>query len=112
MELASIKLAPLELGQRTVLHMSAIVPSLLIIAAGVVAGAMLQHRLGWQSWSFDSVACVVAFWTLVISLRRRWAAWGWALACDELHLARGVWTHVRTVVPLGRVQHIDIAQGW
>lgn len=30
---------------------------------------------------------------------------------DELQVARGIWTQVHTVVPLDRVQHIDISQG-
>ena len=111
MELASITLTLLEPRQRTVLHISAIIPAVMIMAAGVGAGVMLQNRLGWQSWPFVVGTCVIAFWMLVISPRRRWAAWGWALAADELHVARGVWTQVHTVVPLGRVQHIDLAQG-
>lgn len=111
MDLASITLTPLEPGQRTVLHISALVPTVLIMVIGVGAGIVLQDRLGWQSWPFVLIACVMAFWTLVISPRKRWAAWGWALALDELHIARGVWTQIHTVVPLRRVQHIDVAQG-
>ena len=30
---------------------------------------------------------------------------------DELHVQRGLWTRERTVVPFGRVQHIDVTQG-
>jgi membrane protein YdbS with pleckstrin-like domain len=30
---------------------------------------------------------------------------------DELHIQHGLWTRTRTVVPFGRVQHIDVAQG-
>ena len=111
MDHASITLTPLEPGQRTVLHIGALVPAVLIMAVGVGAGVMLQNRLGWQSWPFVLVACAIVFWTLVISPRRRWAAWGWALAPNELHIARGVWTQIHTVVPLGRVQHIDVTQG-
>ena len=110
MDLASITLTPLEPGQRTVLHISALIPAVLLMAAGVGASIILQDRLGWQSWPFVLGTCVIALWKVVISPRRRWAAWGWALASDELHLARGVWTQVYTVVPLGRVQHIDVSQ--
>ncbi|HEX8256822.1 MAG TPA: PH domain-containing protein, partial [Allosphingosinicella sp.] len=28
-----------------------------------------------------------------------------------LHIGRGVWTKTETIVPLARVQHIDVSQG-
>ena len=111
MELESITLTPLEHGQRTVMHIGAFVPTILTMALGVSVGVVLQDRLGWPSWPFVLMAGGIAFWTLVISPRRRWAAWGWALATNELHIASGVWTQIYTVVPLARVQHIDVAQG-
>ena len=42
---------------------------------------------------------------------RRYRAWGFAEGEDELQIGHGLWTRVRTVVPFGRVQHIDVAQG-
>lgn len=56
-------------------------------------------------------ALAIALWQLTLAPARRFAAWGYALAADELHVAHGVWTQVHTIVPLTRVQHIDIAQG-
>jgi membrane protein YdbS with pleckstrin-like domain len=111
MDLASIKLSPLERGQRNVMHLGALVPTILLIAGGVAAGLAMEDRLGWPGWPFFLVACLIALWTLLISPRRRWAAWGWALVSSELHVARGVLTQIHTVVPLSRVQHIDVAQG-
>lgn len=110
MNLAPIALNPLEPGQRTVMHIGAIVPALMLTAGGVAAGAALQIRLAWPSWPVVLMACAFALWTLLISPRRRWAAWGWALGSDELHVAYGVWTRVYTVIPLARVQHIDVTQ--
>jgi membrane protein YdbS with pleckstrin-like domain len=49
-------------------------------------------------------------WALLIP-KRRFRSWGYAVAEDELHVQHGVWTRTRTVVPFGRVQHIDVAQG-
>ncbi|MFA9200751.1 MAG: PH domain-containing protein [Cypionkella sp.] len=42
---------------------------------------------------------------------RRHAARGYDLAADRLRVVRGLWFRSDTVVPLGRVQHIDIDQG-
>lgn len=93
------------------MHLDAVVPSLLLLGLGVALGTAAQIRLGWPAWPSVAVAGVAALWALVVAPRRRWAAWGWALGEDELHVAHGVWTKVHTLVPLARVQHIDVAQG-
>lgn len=42
---------------------------------------------------------------------RRYRAWGYAEGEDELAVRRGIWVRTRTIVPFGRVQHIDLSQG-
>lgn len=42
--------------------------------------------------------------------RLRYRRWRYALGDEELVLSYGVLTHVRTVVPLRRVQHLDVSQ--
>jgi len=42
--------------------------------------------------------------------RLRYRYWRYALGPEELILERGVLVRVRTIVPLRRVQHLDIAQ--
>ena len=42
--------------------------------------------------------------------RLRYRAWGFALRPEELYMEHGVLTHVRTVVPLRRIQHVDVSQ--
>ena len=48
--------------------------------------------------------------TLVLP-RRRYRRWGYREGEDELEIRRGMLVRVRTIVPFGRVQHIDVAQG-
>jgi membrane protein YdbS with pleckstrin-like domain len=43
--------------------------------------------------------------------RRRYASWGYAGAEDELTVRHGLMVRRLTIVPFGRVQHIDVAQG-
>jgi membrane protein YdbS with pleckstrin-like domain len=81
------------------------------MAGGVAVGLALQGRLGWPAWPPVLIGGALALWSLIITPHRRWAAWGWTLCPDELHVAHGVWTQIHTVVPLARVQHIDVAQG-
>jgi len=40
----------------------------------------------------------------------RYRAWGFALRPEELYREHGVLIHVRTVVPLRRIQHVDVSQ--
>ncbi|HEX8556027.1 MAG TPA: PH domain-containing protein [Sphingomonas sp.] len=108
---ATILLTPLETGQRAVMHLGALVPSLMLAAGGVALGLVAQGRLGWPAWPFMLAAGLAALWALIIAPRRRWAAWGWMLDTDEIHVAHGIWAQVHTVVPLARIQHIDVAQG-
>ncbi len=109
--MSDVHLNPLEPGQRIVMHAAALVPALALAAGGLAAGFAARSELDLPGWPFALALCLVALWSLLIAPRRRWAAWGWALEEDELHVAHGVWTMVHTVVPLARVQHIDVAQG-
>ena len=93
MTLPPVALTPLEPGQRRVMHITAIIPALAMIAAGIGAGVGLGHALEWPFfWPPLVVLVPLALWTVLIAPRRRWEAWGWALAEDELHVAWGVWT--------------------
>src|SRR6185295_13446375 len=48
--------------------------------------------------------------TLILP-RRRYRHWGYREGGEELEIRRGMIVRVRTIVPFGRVQHIDVAQG-
>lgn len=49
--------------------------------------------------------------TVVLFLPRlRYRFWRFNLSTEELYLERGVWNRVRTVVPLRRIQHLDVSQ--
>lgn len=111
MDSTPLALSPLQPGQRWVMHIHAAIPSVLLAAGGFGLGKVLEDNLGWPWWPAFVGIGVVALWALAVAPWRRWRAWGWALADDELHVAWGVWTQVHTIVPLTRVQHIDVAQG-
>ena len=52
------------------------------------------------------VAVALSFW--IPPLRHRY--WGYALRDEELLLVRGIFNRVHTIVPLRRIQHLDISQ--
>ena len=61
---------------------------------------------------FGVLGGLLLLMALYIGLWPRWRyrAWGYALHDDELVLEHGVITNVRTVVPLRRIQHLDVSQ--
>jgi membrane protein YdbS with pleckstrin-like domain len=60
------------------------------VLSGTVLGLGLLHSFVWP--------------------RLRYRAWGFALRPEELYTEHGVLNHVRTVVPLRRIQHVDVSQ--
>lgn len=58
-----------------------------------------------------AAAVAVAIWRVLLAPPARYRAWAYDLAGDELLVQSGVLVQLRTVVPLARVQHIDVAQG-
>lgn len=61
---------------------------------GILPGALLIVGLS------------LAFWLT----RLRFSYWKYALLKDELVLVRGIFNRVHTIVPLRRIQHLDVSQ--
>jgi membrane protein YdbS with pleckstrin-like domain len=92
--------------------------SLELLSAGLVAsvvalvaGRVLRrhdgaaHAIGLVA-PWVVVALAVAAVVALPSLRL--ARWRWRLDDEELDLRRGIVTDVRTIVPVARIQHVDI----
>lgn len=80
------------------------------VVEGVLAGA------GADSWPvpFGVLIGTVVFLALAAIIRlpgRRWQARGYNMGTDRLRVVRGILWRSDTVVPFGRVQHIDVDQG-
>lgn len=87
-----------------------------------IFGLMLLPALAWADFTIageygspfgaptaaGAILIAAAAWLLPI---RRYRAWGHRRSEDELVVKHGLLVREVTVVPFGRVQHIDIAQG-
>lgn len=84
----------------------------LILAPALIWGDIELARRGWAPGGVAAGAgallILAAIWLMP---RRRYWAWGFRLAEDELVVKHGLLVRRVTVVPFGRVQHIDIGQG-
>lgn len=54
---------------------------------------------------------VLAGWFVLRAPLRRYMAKGYVMGADRLRVVRGLWFRSDSVVPFGRVQHIDLDQG-
>src|SRR5688500_6455918 len=104
-------MTPLHRDQLLVLRIRGAIAPLLPIAAFVILDRSLPPEVGVPPGLMPGIAALLALAALLVLPRRRWRAWGYREEEDELHVRHGLFTRIRTVVPFGRVQHIDVAQG-
>ena len=101
----------LETGQLWVMRIHAVIASAVALVAASVAEMVLREQLGTPTGTVLFPILLISAHAVFIAPGRRWRAWGYAMDAEELQLRYGVWTKVHTVVPLDRVQHLDVAQG-
>jgi hypothetical protein len=104
-------LTGIEQGQLWVMRIHAAVAAMVILLAAAVLDAVLREKAGLPPGAVALPLLVPLVWMVFFAPGRRWRAWGYAMDAEELQVSRGVWTQVHTVVPLDRVQHIDVSQG-
>ncbi len=92
------------------------------IKTGIWAGIAVLALLGWDIVTLfgsdpwlplgvkPGLALVVFGGLIMVTTRLRYRSWRFALREDELYLGRGIFNHIRTIVPLKRIQHIDVSQ--
>ncbi len=104
-------MTPLNRGHLWVMRIHAGIFALGLLLAGAVAEAVLRDRIGVPRGAITLPLLLLAIWIVFVAPRRRFEGWAYRMDAEELQVRYGVLTRVHTVVPLDRVQHIDIAQG-
>ena len=102
---------PLHPNQVWVLRIRAAITALIVTFAALLLdmGPLRATTLP-AGLAPGAVALLMAAIVLVLPTRR-YRAWGYRETDDELHVRSGLLFQARTVVPFGRVQHIDVAHG-
>jgi hypothetical protein len=104
-------MTPLDPRQLTLLRIRAGIAAAVLLAIIVFAdSAILRETPVPFGLASGAAVLLLGAWAILIP-KRRYRSWGYELAEDELHVGHGLWTRARTVVPFGRVQHIDVTQG-
>lgn len=77
-----------------------------LIGAGVLETAQL-----WSPGAIIVPALALYAYAAFFVPARKYRHWGYAMRVDRLRIVRGYMYHRDTVVPFGRIQHIDVEQG-
>jgi uncharacterized protein len=110
MSLTVVPLQPIERGQLNVMRARGAIMALALIVAAGIAEFAVADRLPVHG-AIAGVALLIGIWLAIVSPPRRWRHWGYAFTGRELHVAHGWLTRIHTIVPVVRVQHIDVSQG-
>jgi uncharacterized protein len=100
-------LTPLDPAHVKLLRVQAAIMALPFMIASLV----LESAELVPTGAFVVPVLLAAAWAIARVPLRRHAARGYDLGTDRLRVARGLWFRSDTVVPFGRVQHIDVTQG-
>lgn len=101
----------LERGQLGVMRIHAWVGGLLALGFAFGAEAVLGTAVDLPLGSITVPVLILGAYPVLLAPGRRYRAWGYRIDAEELHVAHGIWTRIETVVPLARVQHVDVSQG-
>ena len=101
------ELTPLDPRYKTMMRVIAAIIALALLIGATIAEFAIP---GWTGAVWVPVLFVVAYIVIYLPMRR-YATRGYSLVEERLRVVRGVLFHADTVVPFGRVQHIDVNQG-
>lgn len=111
MTIELVSLQPLERGYLKVLRVRSAIGWLVLVALVAAADGVLHWRFGLPFGVLTGPVLMFGIVSVVFLVPGRWRRWGYAFTDRELHVASGWLTRTHTVVPVSRVQHIDVSQG-
>lgn len=93
------------------LRLTAMLSSIPVIIAGLVFEAAIVDETPIPGGVVLGVLSLLCLAFIIRLPARRYFARGYNMSADRLRVVRGIWWNSDTVVPFGRVQHIDVDQG-
>lgn len=87
-----------------------IVSAIFGVISLIVAVVLETTRLLPTGVVIGPVAALLVWWIWMVP-QRRYDRWGYDAGVDRLRIERGYLFYHDTVVPFGRIQHIDVDQG-
>jgi len=106
-----VPLQRLERGYLRVMRINALIGWGVLAVLAAAGEFLLQSRTGWPLGVVSGPVAGLGLVSILVLAPGRWLRWGYAFTERELHVARGWLVRVHTIVPVARVQHIDVSQG-
>jgi membrane protein YdbS with pleckstrin-like domain len=104
-------MSKLEPGQLAVMRIHAAMFALVLAIAAIVFETAIVPEIGFPRGIVAGAVLLLTLYLVLVSPGRHYRAWGYRMDEEDLRLRRGVWIETHTIVPLDRVQHLDLSQG-
>lgn len=105
------ELTRLHPNYKLMMRVGAIFAALALIGVASLIELVLRTAVGLPMGVIIAPAAVLAVFIALRIPAARYSARGYQISRDRLRVVRGIMWHSDTVVPFGRVQHIDVDQG-
>lgn len=100
-----------ERGQLWVMRVHALVAAVIAAILAAIAAFLLRDALGLPLGPVLAPLYLLLAVAVLLGPARRYRALAYSFDDRDLRVARGLLVRTETVVPLVRVQHIDVSQG-
>jgi len=77
----------------------------------VIGATVLEFAQAMPAGTFIVPVILIYIFMAFVVPARKYRHWGYAMGIDRLRVVRGYMFYRDTVVPFGRIQHIDVDQG-
>lgn len=105
------ELTKLHPNYKTLMRVGAVIWALVIMVIAASVETVLRSEVGLPFGVIMGPALLIALFIVLRIPAARYGARGYQISRDRLRVVRGIMWHSDTVVPFGRVQHIDVDQG-
>lgn len=105
------ELTPLDPAQVHVLRIRSAIAAVLAVLGAWALDLEPLHEIGVPAMLIPALALLGGLLLVLVYPARRYRRWGYEEGEDEIDIRSGSLIRRRTIVPFGRVQHIDVAQG-
>ena len=105
------ELTNLHPNYKLVMRVGAVIFSCILLIAAIIADEVLSSEFGFPFGFITGPVLILALFIIIRVPAARYNARGYQISRDRLRVVRGIMWHSDTVVPFGRVQHIDVDQG-
>lgn len=105
------QLTKLHPNYKLVMRVGAVILALVLLVIAIILDGAVSENTPVPFGVFTGIGVLVALFLVIRVPTARYNARGYQISRDRLRVVRGIMWRSDTIVPFGRVQHIDVDQG-